>query len=50
MVQWKQLGMGEYVCGIEPGNAFVGGRKEERENGTLKYVEPGESVRERMLD
>jgi hypothetical protein len=39
------MGMGEYVCGIEPGNGFVGGRKAERENGTLRFIEPGETVR-----
>lgn len=44
MTQWKQMGMGEYVCGIEPCNSPVGGRKAEREKGTLKFIEPGESV------
>lgn len=42
MVQWKNMGMGEYVCGIEPGNGSVGGRKAEREKGTLKFLEPGQ--------
>lgn len=44
MTQWKQMGMGEYVCGIEPCNSPVGGRKAEREKGTLKFIEPGEKV------
>jgi len=44
MTQWKQMGMGEYVCGIEPCNSPVGGRKAERESGNLKFIEPGESV------
>lgn len=44
MTQWKQMGIGEYVCGIEPCNCSVGGRKAERENGTLKFLEPGESI------
>ncbi len=44
MTQWKNMGMGEYVCGIEPCNNFGSGRKTERENGNLKFIEPGESV------
>ena len=44
MTQWKQMGMGEYVCGIEPCNSPVGGRKIERESGNLKFIEPGGSV------
>ena len=44
LTQWKHMGMGEYVCGIEPCNSPVGGRKTERENGNLKFIEPGESV------
>ncbi|MCD4670845.1 MAG: aldose 1-epimerase family protein [Actinomycetia bacterium] len=48
MTQWKQMGMGEYVCGIEPCNSPVGGRKAEREKGTLKFIEPGEKVSFRL--
>jgi len=48
MLQWKNMGMGEYVCGIEPGNGTAGGRKAEREKGTLKFIEPGESQRFRL--
>jgi hypothetical protein len=44
MAQWKQMGMGEYVCGIEPCNSTVQGRKAERESGRLKFIEPGEKV------
>jgi hypothetical protein len=44
MTQWKQMGMGEYVCGIEPCNNLGGGRKIEREKGTLKLIEPGELI------
>ena len=40
--------MGEYVCGIEPCNSTVGGRKAERENGNLKSIEPGETVKFRL--
>ena len=42
------MGMGEYVCGIEPCNSLVGGRKAEREKGTLKFIEPGERINYRL--
>lgn len=48
MTQWKNMGMGEYVCGIEPCNSPVGGRKAEREKGTLKFIEPGDSQKFRL--
>lgn len=45
LVQWKMPGSGTHVLGIEPANCHVGGRKEERERGTLVYLEPGETVK-----
>lgn len=48
LIQWKQMGEGEYVCGIEPANCFVGGRLEEREKGNLRYIEPGEVINYRL--
>ena len=48
MTQWKQMGMGDYACGIEPVNSFPRGRKIEREEGTLKFIEPGEKIRYRL--
>jgi hypothetical protein len=41
-IQWKQMGEGEYVLGMEPANCLVAGRAQERKNGTLEYLEPGE--------
>ena len=40
--QWKQLGQGTYVVGIEPGNSTQEGRAIVRERGELEYLEPGE--------
>lgn len=40
--QWKQLGQGEYVTGIEPANCFGRGRADDRARGTLQFLEPGE--------
>ncbi|HHV96472.1 MAG TPA: aldose 1-epimerase family protein [Clostridiaceae bacterium] len=42
LTQWKMMGEGEYVLGIEPGNCHVGGRKKSREDGTLEFIKPGE--------
>ena len=40
--QWKMVGEGEYVLGMEPANCLVQGRAKERERGTLKTLDPGE--------
>jgi hypothetical protein len=41
--QWKQMGEGEYVLGMEPCNCYVGGRLDPRNKDIVKYLEPGES-------
>ncbi len=48
LTQWKQMGMGEYVCGLEPCNNMGKGRKIEREEGRLKFIEPHEKVYYRL--
>ena len=40
--QWKQLGQGAYVAGVEPANCFGRGRADDRARGTLRFLEPGE--------
>lgn len=42
-VQWKMLGHGSYVLGLEPANCLVGGRAAEREAGRMVVLPPGES-------
>ena len=42
-IQWKQMGEGEYVLGMEPANCLVAGRAEDRKNKTLEYIGPGET-------
>jgi hypothetical protein len=42
-VEWKMMGEGTYVVGMEPANCFVGGRAAERAQGTLQFLAPGES-------
>jgi hypothetical protein len=41
LVQWKMLGQGDYVLGIEPANCHVEGRAAERAKGTLEFLPPG---------
>ncbi|MGD0611018.1 MAG: aldose 1-epimerase family protein [Anaerolineales bacterium] len=41
-VQWKMMGQGTYVLGLEPANCRVGGRSQERARGTLQILQPGE--------
>jgi hypothetical protein len=41
-VEWKMMGEGTYVVGIEPANCLVEGRNRERIAGTLQFLEPGE--------
>ena len=47
--QWKMMGKGMHVVGLEPGNCLVGGRAEERAAGRLSFMEPGEQ-REFVLE
>jgi hypothetical protein len=44
LVQWKMMGQGAYVVGLEPGNCWVQGRAHDREHSVLQFLEPGESV------
>ena len=41
LVEWKMMGEGTYVMGIEPANCGVGGRESERLAGTLEFLDPG---------
>ena len=43
LTQWKMMGQGEYVCGIEPANCRVFGRALERDAGRLQHIAPGET-------
>lgn len=41
-VEWKMMGVRDYVLGLECGNAYPDGRDVMRENGILKSLKPGE--------
>ena len=43
-VEWKMMGVRDYVLGLECGNCYPDGRDVMRRNGMLKFLEPGESV------
>lgn len=53
-VEWKMMGVRDYVLGLECGNAYPDGRDVMREQGILKFLQPGEkktySVTITMLD
>lgn len=42
LIEWKMIGEGTYVLGIEPANALVLGRDAERRHGTLQFLAPRE--------
>lgn len=44
LTQWKYLRKKDYVMALEPCNNIVKGVEYESKNGTLKFIEPGESV------
>ena len=43
LMYWKHLVSGEYVLAIEPCNNLARGVLDEDQNGTLQYLEPGET-------
>jgi hypothetical protein len=43
--QWRMLGPGMYLTGLEPANCGLAGRAAEREAGTLTMLRPGEARR-----
>lgn len=42
-VEWKMMGVRDYVLGLECGNCYPDGRSAMRETGMLKFLEPGET-------
>lgn len=52
-VEWKMMGVRDYVLGLECGNCYPDGRDIMRQTGMLKFLEPGEKkvyhVKVRMI-
>jgi len=42
LCEWKQVGEGEYVVGLEPSTGFPEGRARARETGQIVFMQPGE--------
>lgn len=45
LIEWKSMNQGNYALGLEPANAWVGGRADARASGDLKFIEAGEVVK-----
>ncbi len=43
--EWKMMGEGEYVLGLEPANCTPDGRDVMRKQGLLKFIAPGQSYK-----
>jgi hypothetical protein len=48
LTQWKMLGYGDYVLGIEPSNVFCQSREVLRKQDKLPFLEPGEVTTNRI--
>ncbi|GAB4320932.1 MAG: aldose 1-epimerase family protein [Candidatus Sumerlaeia bacterium] len=48
LTEWKMIGEGAYVVGLEPGNAYPLGRDREHAAGRLQILEPGQRVELRV--
>ena len=48
-IEWKSIGSGEYVLGMEPANAWVTGRAAVRNSGELKMLPPQAKEKHRFL-
>lgn len=42
-IQWKMMGAGDYVMGLEPSNSTIDGIEDAVNNGSMKYLESGET-------
>lgn len=53
-IEWKMMGVRDYVLGLECGNCYPDGRKATRDIGMLKFLQPGEKktycVKVKILD
>lgn len=43
-VEWKMMGSGDFVLGLEPCNSTIDGIRDAMKRGKMKYLKPGESV------
>jgi len=48
-VQWKMMGQSDYVMGLEPSNTTIDGIEDAINKGTMKYLEPNETVEYKLV-
>lgn len=48
-VQWKMMGVKDYVLGLEPANTTIDGIADAVSKGSMKYLEPDESVEYHLI-
>lgn len=48
-LEWKMMGAGDYVLGLEPANCTIDGIKDAVNSGAMKYLEAGESVEHSLI-
>jgi len=48
-IQWKMMGKGDYVMGLEPTNTTIDGIKDAIKKGTMKYIEPNETIEYKLI-
>lgn len=44
LAHWQSMASGDYVCGLEPTNCYIMGRKQERQNKTLPTIKAFETI------
>ena len=44
LIQWKMMGQGEYVVGLEPANCYPEGQEKIASRNLLRHLAPGEKV------
>jgi hypothetical protein len=44
LVQWKMMGQGEYVVGLEPANCYPEGQEQAAKRGFLRQLAAGEKI------
>ena len=44
LIQWKMMGQGEYVVGLEPANCFPEGQEQAKNRGLLRHLKAGEKT------
>ena len=49
LAEWKQMGKGEYVLGLEPANCVPENQNGNRDKGILKTIAPGEVINHKVI-